>query len=143
MTRRPSPGRAAGASGVAMTIDLLAATAMLVSGVVTSMLAVVMARRRGGVGRSGLIVVFAGVGIWGVLYGLELAVSERQTKELFGAAKYVGVSLVTIAWLVFALEYTGQARRVTARLVAALAVVPCAVLVALAVPATRELVRSY
>lgn len=116
---------------------------MLLSGSVCAACAVFVARRRGAVGRTGLVAVLVGSAIWGLAYGVELGSVTRAGWELWGAVKYLGILLLPPAWLIFSLEYTGRDLSVTSRLLAALSVEPAVVLMVLAVPSARHLVRSY
>lgn len=116
---------------------------MLLSGSVCVACALYVVRRRGAVGRSGLVAVLLGSAIWGLAYGVELSSPTRSGQELWGALKYVGIALLPPAWLIFSLQYTGRETHITRRVVAALSVEPALVLLTLAVPATRHLIRSY
>ena len=99
-------------------------------------------RRTEAVGRAGLAAVFFAAAGWGLAYGIELG-AVGSAREPWGALKYIGIVVLPPAWLVFALQYTGRERRVTPRLLAALSIEPIAMLTVLAVPAWRELIRSY
>lgn len=116
---------------------------MLLSGGSCAACAGYVLRRRGAVGRSGLVAVLLGSAIWGLAYGAELSSPTRSGQGLWGAVKYVGIALLPPAWLIFALQYTGRERSVTRRFLVALSVEPAWVLITLAVPSTRHLVRSY
>jgi diguanylate cyclase (GGDEF)-like protein len=117
--------------------------AMLVSGMICGVSAAYLWHRPGAVGRTGLVAALVASSVWGLAYSVELAVPTRESKELWGAAKYLGVCALPVAWLAFSLQYAGRERRVTRRLVLALSLVPTATLVMLAIPATRDLVRFY
>ena len=60
-----------------------------------------------------------------------------------GDLKYLGITLLAPAWLIFVLQYTGRDRWVTGRLLALLAVGPVVTMLLLALPATHDWVRSY
>jgi diguanylate cyclase (GGDEF)-like protein len=81
--------------------------------------------------------------VWSFAYALELSATGTSHRELWGALKYIGVTALPAAWLVFALQYTGRIGRPKRWFVGALAVEPLAVLALLAVPATRHLIRFY
>src|SRR5512144_2785763 len=121
----------------------LAAAAMFASGAVCAASAAYLLRRRGAVGRIGLAAALAGAAVWGLAYGVELGSITLPAKAFWGTAKYVGVSALPPAWLVFALQYTGRERRITRRLLVALTVEPVVVLTLMIVPATSGVVRSY
>lgn len=99
----------------------------------------VWSRRRGGAGRA-LTAVLVATGLWSATYGAELLTAGTASVR-WGDAKYLGIALLSPAWLAFVLCWTGRSSRVTPRLLGALAVEPVLVLVLLAVPATHDLVR--
>ena len=97
-------------------------------------------RRPGRVARISLCVVLLAAGVWCLAYALELGGAGRV---FWGAIKFVGTTLLPPAWLLFALQYTGRLTRPGRRLLGALAIEPVVVLLLLAIPATRALIRSY
>jgi len=101
------------------------------------------ARRRGSPGWAGLLIAALAVGVWSGAYALELGSAALADRELWGALKYLGTTMLPVGWLLFVLQYTGQDHRISRRLLALLAVEPVTVLTLLALPATRALVRSY
>ena len=102
-----------------------------------------MWRRRGSPGRNSLCVAILATAVWSFAYALELAAMTTSDRVLWGALKYVGITLLPAAWLVFALQYTGRIGRPGPRFIAALAIEPVVVLALLAVPGTRHLIRFY
>ncbi len=119
------------------------AAVLIASGAADVVAALVVSRRRGSPGRNSLCVAMVATAVWSFAYALELSAMSRGHRELWGALKYVGVTTVPPAWLMFALQYTGRTVRPSARLLAALTVEPVVVLALLAVPATRHLIRFY
>lgn len=113
------------------------------SGVVDVAASVVVWRRRGSPGRDSLCVALLAAAVWSFAYALELSSSTTSARELWGALKYVGVTGLPAAWLVFALQYTGRVAKPPKWFLAALAVEPVVVLSLLAYGPTRDLVRSY
>jgi PAS domain S-box-containing protein len=99
-------------------------------------------RRRASAGAS-LTVMLAAAGWWGLAYALELAATDLGTRRFWGDAKWLGIAVVPPAFFAFIMQYTGRDRWVNRRTMAALAVVPVATIVLLAVPATHDLVRYY
>src|SRR6266508_2792203 len=77
---------------------------------------------------------------WSVAYALELSVGDPGARQLWGDLKYVGICLLTPAWLAFVFHYIGRPRWLVGAL---LAIEPLAVLVVLANGATHHLVRFY
>jgi PAS domain S-box-containing protein len=121
----------------------LLATLMVVGGLILAGLAAHVAwRRESHIGWS-LATLLVSVAWWGLAYAVELSVADIATKSRWGDLKYVGITTLVPAWLVFVLQYTGRGRHVTKRLIALLAIEPVLTLMLLAVPATHDLVRSY
>jgi diguanylate cyclase (GGDEF)-like protein len=119
------------------------AALLIASGALDLVAAVGVWRRRGSPGRNSLCVAMLATAVWSFAYALELSATSTANRELWGALKYVGVTALPPAWLVFALQYTGRVGRLSARWVAALAVEPVVVLSLLAIPGTRHLIRFY
>lgn len=119
------------------------ATLMTAAGLLLAGLAAYVAWRRGTASGLSLAVILLAVAWWGLAYAVELSATQIPTKSRWGDLKYVGVSALPPAWLVFVLQYTGRARLVTRRVVAALTVEPVLVLAVLFNPGTHDLVRFY
>lgn len=100
-------------------------------------------RRRGSPGRNSLCVAMLATAVWSFAYALELWATGTSDRVLWGALKYVGITVLPAAWLVFALQYTGRMGRPKPWFLGALAVEPVIVLALLAIPGTRHLIRSY
>jgi PAS domain S-box-containing protein len=115
---------------------------MVAAGVLLAALAGYVGWRRGSRAGVALAVMLAAVAWWGLAYSFELE-SDLPAKGVWGDLKFVGICALAPAWLMFVLEYTNRARRLTRWLVALLAVEPVAVLLVLAVPATHDLMRYY
>jgi diguanylate cyclase (GGDEF)-like protein/PAS domain S-box-containing protein len=115
---------------------------LVASGVVDIVAALSVWRRRERVGRASLCAVLLAAAAWCLAYALELGASG-DVRVLWGALKFIGTTLLPPAWLIFALQYTGRLTRPGRRLLAALAIEPALVLLLLAVPSTRSLIRSY
>jgi serine phosphatase RsbU (regulator of sigma subunit)/PAS domain-containing protein len=123
-------------------LTVLTASA-LVAAVVLAGMAVHVWRVRGSIAGLALAVLLLAVAWWGAAYAGELTSQGLGAREVWGDLKYVGICLLPPSLLVFVLDYTGRRRFITRRLLVALAVVPVAVWVLLAVPATHDLVRYY
>jgi diguanylate cyclase (GGDEF)-like protein/PAS domain S-box-containing protein len=100
-------------------------------------------RRRGSPGRNSLCVAMLATAVWSFAYALELSAPTTGQRELWGALKYIGVTGLPAAWLVFALQYTGRVERPSRRFLGALTIEPLIVGILLAVPGTRHLIRFY
>ena len=116
---------------------------MTAAGIFLAVLAAYVGRRRGSRAGVALAVLLAAVAWWGLAYAFELSASEIATKSRWGDLKYLGVTVLAPAWLVFVLQYTNRAQLVTRRLLATLAVEPVALMLLLFIPATHDLVRFY
>lgn len=116
---------------------------MTTTGILLAGLAGYVGWRRGSRAGVALAVLLAAVAWWGLAYALELTASDVAVKSHWGDLKYVGVSVLSPAWLVFVLEYTNRGRRVTRRLLGLLTIEPVVVMAFLFVPATHDLVRFY
>lgn len=126
-----------------VTATTPAASAMAAAGVMMAGLAAYVAWRRDARMGWSLAVLLLAVAWWGVAYAFELDVDDIPLKSRWGDAKYLGISVLAPAWLIFVLQYTGRDRWVTGRLLALLAVVPVITMLLLAFPATHDLVRFY
>ncbi len=78
--------------------------------------------------RAASVLLFA-IAIWALGYAYEVFMPDLPGKVLWSKSQYLGVSVVPAAWFLFTLHYTGHLRRITQRLVAALAVEPLVVIV--------------
>ncbi len=119
------------------------AAILIASGAADLAAAVGVRRRRGNPGRNSLCVAMVAAAVWSFAYALELSATSTGDRVLWGALKYLGVTAVPPAWLIFALQYTGRMVKPRTRLLAALAVEPVIVLGLLAIPGTRHLIRFY
>jgi PAS domain S-box-containing protein len=100
-------------------------------------------RRRGDALAISLLVMLLAALEWSVAYALELSAGGPAARQLWGDLKYLGICLLTPAWLAFVFYYTGRVRwpgRVVGTL---LTIEPLAVLILLANSATHNLVRFY
>src|SRR5919112_504122 len=86
-------------------------------------------RRRGTPGAMALAVLMAAGTVWGVGYALSLGAAEPSTRIYWGEIKYLGTVAIPLAWLIFALQYTGREGWVTRGVLTLLAVEPCVALV--------------
>ncbi|MEO7744606.1 MAG: histidine kinase N-terminal 7TM domain-containing protein [Actinomycetota bacterium] len=99
-------------------------------------------RHRRAVGGRALTVMLLSACVWTVCYAAEVGADTVASTTLWADLKYVGIVLLPPSLLAFSVEYSGRRRRIGRRTVAVLLVEPLVVLAALAVPATRHLVRS-
>jgi PAS domain S-box-containing protein len=71
-----------------------------------------------------LLFLTAGVTIWCVGYALEIAGTDITTKLLWGKFQYLGITVIPVAWLFFALTYTNETFQFTRRMVGFLTIIP-------------------
>jgi hypothetical protein len=71
-----------------------------------------------------LIILLSGVTYWSLTYVVGLSTTVPVLKRFAYSLTYPAVGLVSIAWFVFAVQYTGRLRVPTKREFAALGVVP-------------------
>src|SRR5919112_1918029 len=81
-------------------------------------------RRRGTPGATALAVLMAAGAVWAVAYALSMGTAEPSMRIFWGEIKYLGILVVPLAWLIFALQYTGREGWVRRRALALLAVEP-------------------
>ena len=114
----------------------------VVTAVALAAMGLYVARRAGSRAGTSLAVMLLSVAWWATAYAMELS-TLGSTRGVWGDLKYAGIVLLSPAWLVFVLRYTGRDSWVTRRRVAALGLEPLLVGIVLAVPATHDLVRFY
>jgi PAS domain S-box-containing protein len=114
---------------------ILSVVALAAAAILATTLGIVVWRRRGMLQAPAFVALMAAGATWAAAYALELAVAEPAAKVAWLKLEYVGIVTVPVAWLAFALDYTGRRHRLTPRLLALLGVVP---VVTLLLVATNE-----
>lgn len=112
-----------------LSVALLAAVVTGTSG------AILAWRERPEAGATWLSLLLVGQVWWTTFLVFELEASTLAAKATWYDVQWVGVVVIPVAWVLFALEYTGRDRYVTPGVVAALSVAP---IVTLAVAATGD-----
>ena len=84
---------------------------LILSAVVSALLAWFAWRRRPAPGAVSLAVLMAAVTVWTAGYALRLGSMEPADKIFWAKARYLGVVVTPAAWLVFAIQYSGYGRR--------------------------------
>ncbi|MDZ5810983.1 histidine kinase N-terminal 7TM domain-containing protein [Halorubrum sp. AD140] len=106
-------------------IGLSPLSVALLAAVVTGTSAAILAwRERPEAGAGWLTALLVGQVWWTAFLVFELEASTLAAKALWYDVQWVGVVLIPVAWVLFALAYTGRDRYVTPGSVAALFVVP-------------------
>ncbi|SNR34814.1 sensor histidine kinase [Halorubrum vacuolatum] len=101
----------------------LAAGAMAIIGAISW-------RNRDVTGSDGLLALVGGMILWAVSYALQIGSTTEATAIFWANVNHIAAAAVPVAWIVFALQYTGRGRLVTRYTVGALSV-PGTVYVAL------------
>lgn len=109
-----------------LSVALLAAVVTGTSGTILAW------RERPEAGATWLSLLLAGQVWWTTFLVFELEASTLAAKALWYDVQWIGVVLIPVAWVLFALEYTGRDRYVTPGVVTALLVVPFVTLVVVA-----------
>lgn len=99
-------------------------------------LALLVWRRRGAPGVMPLAVLMLGVALWSLAYAFSLAQVALSAQVFWINMSYLGIGLVPVSWLAFALEYVGLGAWLTRRRLALLAIEP---LLTLALALTNDL----
>ena len=97
---------------------------LVAAAAITVMLAISALRRRPQLGATSFAWLMVIVTVWSLCYGLEVAGTDLPTILFWTNAKFLGIAFLPVAWLAFALQYSGQERWLTRRNLALLAVVP-------------------
>jgi len=96
--------------------------------------------RRRPVGAAAFVVLLVSVAIWSSAYALELISVPLPQKLFWARVQYIGIVLIPVAWLVFALQYARRVRRMPFLPLAAMLAVPLATLALLWNPAASGLI---
>ena len=97
---------------------------LCVAAAISIALALTAWQRRTARGAPSFALLTGAVAEWSLGYGLELISADLPTKILWAKIQYLGVVTVPAAWLVFALQYAGQERRLDKHGLAVLTVEP-------------------
>lgn len=81
-------------------------------------------RRRSTPGAMSFALLMLTIAEWSFGYVLELGSVDLAAKIFWGKVQYVGIALIPVAWLVFALQFTNQEKRLTARKLILLTILP-------------------
>lgn len=95
--------------------------------------------RRPGRGVIPFVILMLALMQWSVAGGLELMITDLETKIFLSQLTYIGITTVPVAWLIFVLEYTGRERWITARKIAVLSITPVVTLLIVATNSYHQL----
>lgn len=108
---------------------------LIVSVLLSTLLAVLAWRRRPAPGAAMLALLMLALGAWSVAYIMELISSDLPTKLFWAKVQYIPFLAIPALWLVFVLQYSGREKALTRRRLALLTVIP---LITLALVWTTE-----
>ncbi|UCD59148.1 MAG: PAS domain S-box protein, partial [Candidatus Hydrogenedentota bacterium] len=102
---------------------------LIVAGSGSGVLALYIWRRRHSLGNIAIALLMLGASIWSLAYALQLASADLRNQIFWSKVEYLGIVVVPVAGLCFALQYTGRGERVTPRSLALLSIIPLATVV--------------
>lgn len=102
--------------------------AQLFTGVVAIIVSVIIWRKRDTRGGWPLFLLFVAVSEWALANGLEAAAVPLELKVFWSTAAYVGAQLSPPLVLLFALQYTGQGRKMAPLTIGSLFVIPTVII---------------
>ena len=108
---------------------------LLIAAGISAGLVVYSGRRRLGAGSAPFVAVMLSLVVWSAGYALELASVDLADKIFWAKVEYLGIVVVPVGWVAFALQYTGREKWLTRRNLAVLAIEP---LIALLMVWTNE-----
>src|SRR4028118_904662 len=100
-------------------------------------------RRRSTPGATALAVLMIAGAVWAVAYAMSLGAAESSMRIFWGEIKYLGIVVVPLTWMIFALQYTGREEWVTRRALALLAVEPAVSLTLIFTKEAHGLFRGF
>jgi PAS domain-containing protein len=115
---------------------------LILAALICALIAAYAWRHRPAPGTQPLAVFLVAATLWSLGYALELASAALPAKIFWENVAYIGVQILPLAWLAFALEYSGRERRLTPRQMALLAAEPLLVLAILFLGDPWRLMRS-
>jgi PAS domain S-box-containing protein len=101
---------------------------LLIAAAISATVAALAWRRRPATGAATLAVLMLAVASWSVTYALEIASPTLAGKLFWVNFEYFGVVSIPVAWLVFALQFTGRERWLKPATIALLCIEPAVML---------------
>lgn len=105
-------------------MELQYAIALLISTIVSIVVANIAWQRRSAVGGTSLFIVMTAAVVWSFTYAIRWLVTYEWAQNFWLDATYFGVVVAPTAILVLALEYTGRIHMLTTRIKLALSIIP-------------------
>lgn len=97
---------------------------LFISALLASSIVVIPWKRRAVPGAIALTIMGLAAAVWSLGYALELSSAQSPLGLFWARMQYLGIVAVPVAWLVFALQYTGNGHQITRRTVALMLVMP-------------------
>jgi len=102
---------------------------LLTAAVISTILSIYGLRRRHAPSAIPFIFLMLFVAQWSLCYAFELGTANLQTKLLLAKIKYLGIVIVPVAWIFFALKYTGREEWLKIRKIALIVIIPLVTLI--------------
>jgi len=99
-------------------------------------------RNRDVPGSTAFLCLISAMALWAVAYGFQVAGATEQTKLFWANVNHIAVAGVPVAWIGFALQFTGRGHLLTKRTVSALSVLPAVYIVLVWTNPNHELIRE-
>ncbi len=96
----------------------------LLGAITAALLGIFILHRRPARGATPSVLVMLAAAVWSLGYALELGSGDLSGRIFWSKVEYFGIASAPLAWLAFALEYTGRARFLSRRNLALLAIIP-------------------
>ncbi|MFP8891133.1 histidine kinase N-terminal 7TM domain-containing protein [Natrialbaceae archaeon A-CW2] len=97
---------------------------LLGSGALMAAISLFAWRNRDVTGASSFAVLAGATALWSAAYALQIATATPELTAFWANVNHVGVAMVPVAWVYFALQFTARERWITKRSVFALSLVP-------------------
>lgn len=97
---------------------------LVITAAISAVVALMAWRRRRVPGAITLLVFMLAVVEWSLVNVLELGSPELEVKLFWANLEYLGIVIIPVMWLVFALQYTGREKHLTYRNLALLLIIP-------------------
>jgi PAS domain S-box-containing protein len=89
--------------------------ALILSAIITLVIGYLSYRRRRSNAAFSLTILLLSGAIWSLCYACELFATGLETKIFWSNAAFVGIGIIPVAWIVFALQFSGNGKWVTRR----------------------------
>jgi PAS domain S-box-containing protein len=97
---------------------------LFIAAAIAGMLALFACRHRSAPGAKPFAVLVLAVAVWSLGYALELSSPSLRAKILWSNVNFLSIVTIPLAWLAFALQYTGREKWLTRRRLILLAIIP-------------------